>query len=421
MNNHFRSDNPKRSTHLILGLLAACLLLLIGFGGGAAAMWLLTPDLGGLGAEIQAAPAPTLAPSSVQSDPEFALLEQIWEILQAEYIQPEGLDAQEMLHGAAAGFVSALGDPHTSFVEPMRAAIIQEDMQGAFEGIGATVEMREGVLTVVQPLPNSPAARAGIEAGDQVLEADGRALENMDIVEAISLIRGPRGTVVRLLIRREGIEEPFLVSVTRERIEMQITEARMLEGNVAYLSLSEFNALSAQHVRADLRALLRQRPVGLVLDLRNNPGGYLNKAVEIASEFLSQGTLVVTEVRREQGDVALRVTASGSALDIPLVVLVNGASASASEIVAGALQDHDRAILVGEATFGKGSVQQTHTLSDGSSLRVTIAKWVLPGGRILEGAGLDPDLVVSTTPDEVAAGRDVQLERAVEYLLQNQP
>ena len=395
-------------------------LLLVGFGSGAAAMWMLGSELRTPNATAQLG-SNAVEVEDFELTEQLILLEQIWDILQAEYILPEQLDAQEMLHGAAAGFVSAVGDPHTAFVEPVRAAIMQEDMEGAFEGIGATVEMQEGILTVVRPLPNSPAEKAGIQAGDEILEADGQSLEGMDIMEAITLIRGPRGSTVRLLVRRDNIEEPFIVSVTRDRIELQITETRMLDGDIAYLSLSEFNAQSARQVRSDLRELLRDNPNGLILDLRNNPGGYLQMAVDIAGEFLPRGALIVTETQRGERDVDLRVSRAGVALDIPMVVLVNGGSASASEIVAGAIQDHERGILVGEATFGKGSVQQTHSLLDGSTLRVTIAKWILPGGRILNQDGLEPEIVVSMTPEDVAEGRDEQLERAVEYLLDLEP
>ncbi len=420
MNSQQQPSSFSRFMRVIAVLALAGSLLLVGFGSGAAAMWMLGSELRTPNATAQLG-SNAVEVEDFELTEQLILLEQIWDILQAEYILPEQLDAQEMLHGAAAGFVSAVGDPHTAFVEPVRAAIMQEDMEGAFEGIGATVEMREGILTVVRPLPNSPAEKAGIQAGDEILEADGQSLEGMDIMEAITLIRGPRGSTVRLLVRRDNIEEPFIVSVTRDRIELQITETRMLDGDIAYLSLSEFNAQSARQVRSDLRELLRDNPNGLILDLRNNPGGYLQMAVDIAGEFLPRGALIVTETQRGERDVDLRVSRAGVALDIPMVVLVNGGSASASEIVAGAIQDHERGILVGEATFGKGSVQQTHSLLDGSTLRVTIAKWILPGGRILNQDGLEPEIVVSMTPEDVAEGRDEQLERAVEYLLDLEP
>lgn len=420
MNSQQQPSSFSRFMRVIAVLALAGSLLLVGFGSGAAAMWMLGSELRTPNATAQLG-SNAVEVEDFELTEQLILLEQIWDILQAEYILPEQLDAQEMLHGAAAGFVSAVGDPHTAFVEPVRAAIMQEDMEGAFEGIGATVEMQEGILTVVRPLPNSPAEKAGIQAGDEILEADGQSLEGMDIMEAITLIRGPRGSTVRLLVRRDNIEEPFIVSVTRDRIELQITETRMLDGDIAYLSLSEFNAQSARQVRSDLRELLRDNPNGLILDLRNNPGGYLQMAVDIAGEFLPRGALIVTETQRGERDVDLRVSRAGVALDIPMVVLVNGGSASASEIVAGAIQDHERGILVGEATFGKGSVQQTHSLLDGSTLRVTIAKWILPGGRILNQDGLEPEIVVSMTPEDVAEGRDEQLERAVEYLLDLEP
>jgi carboxyl-terminal processing protease len=210
-----------------------------------------------------------------------------------------------------------------------------------------------------------------------------------------------------------------VVPVVRDQVELVIIEARMLEDDIAYLRLREFNAVSAKRVREELATLLAQNPKGLVLDLRNNPGGYLNMSVEIASEFLPRGTLVLTERLRDADDKEFRVTRRGQALEIPLVVLVNGGSASASEIVAGAIQANGRGTLIGQPTYGKGSVQNTHSLSDGSSLRVTVAEWLLPDGSHLDGEGLTPDIEIE--PSEPTAGQqadDVQLQRAAEYLLE---
>lgn len=406
---------------VIVTLVVVAVLVGIGFSAGMATMWLARPSGNSLVTESvpPTTTAATEQPAKADRTDRDDLLDEITRLLEDEYIDPNSLDPQQLTYGAAEGMVSSLGDPHTMFVEPIQAAIIEEDMQGAFEGIGATVDMVDGFLTIVQPLPNSPAVRAGIQAGDQVLAVDGETIEGLGIMDAITLIRGPKGTTVTLLIRREGIAEPFTVEVTRDRIEVAIVESRMLEGQVGYIALGEFNAVALDQIQDALRSLLRENPVGLILDLRNNPGGYLHVSVEIASEFLPQGTLVVTEQQRETAPKEYTVRRNGLATDIPLVVLVNGGSASASEIVAGAIQYHQRGTLIGVTTFGKGSVQSPHTLSDGSSLRITIAKWLLPGGRILDGDGLAPDIAVEITPDEAAAGQDPQLDRAVEYLLES--
>lgn len=402
---------------LVLTILIVAVLVFIGFAAGMATMWFAGPARASAVAEVPQPTAPaTLAPR-VNTD-RAGLLDEIEALLQEEYIDPESVDSQQMTYGAAAGMVASLGDSHTMFVEPVEAAIMEDDMQGSFEGIGATVDLVDGVLTIVQPLPNSPAVQAGIQAGDQVLAVDGASIEGMGLMDAITLIRGPKGTVVTLLIQREGIEKPFSVQVTRDEIKVSIVSSRMLDNKIAYIALSEFNAVALDQVQDALRTLLKDKPVGLILDLRNNPGGYLHMAISIASEFLPKGTLVVTEQQRDAAPTEYTVRTSGLATDIPLVVLVNGGSASASEIVAGALQHHGRGALIGTTTYGKGSVQTVHTLSDGSSLRITIAKWILPGGRILDGDGLVPDVAIDITPEQAAAAEDPQLDGAVEYLLE---
>ncbi|NLT74539.1 MAG: S41 family peptidase [Chloroflexi bacterium] len=409
------SASPRTSCAQVMVTLAVIAMLVgIGFAAGMATMW-LTSASANEAPTVSAATAETGGDGVEDTDP-FSILDEIRTILADEFVEPDQLDPREMSYGAAAGMVAAVGDAHTMFVEPVQAAIIEEDMQGSFEGIGATVDLIDGVVTIVQPLPNSPAERAGIQAGDEVLAVDGESIEGMELMDAITLIRGPEGTKVTLLIRRESLEEPFSVSVTRARIEVAIVESRMLDGGIGYISLTEFNAVALDQVRAALREILREDPTGLILDLRNNPGGYLHMAIDITSEFLPRNSLVVTERPRDQEEASHHVVRNGLATEIPLVILVNGGSASASEIVAGAIQYHGRGMLVGTNTYGKGSVQSTHTLTDGSSLRVTIAKWVLPGGRILDGDGLTPDIVVEITPEDAAAGRDPQLDRAVDYL-----
>ena len=413
----------KRSTRLRLSAARITVLILIavalfvgGVAGGAGTMWYFEREVRGVVAE--ALPRAHVAKDTPSPEDQMDLLVDVWDILEAEFIDPEATDDQRMLHGAAAGMTSSLGDPHTVFVEPLPASIMSQDMEGSFEGIGATVDMVEGRLTIVRPLPDSPAAIAGLEPGDVILAVDDESLEGKSILEAIDLIRGPRGTVVRLLVERKGTLEPFVVPVTREKVDLPVTETRVLEGGVAYLRLTEFNAVAAKRVREGLEELLADDPVGLVFDLRGNPGGYLHMAVEVASEYLPKDSVVLVEKQRDKDDRAYRATAGGKGTEIPLVVLVNNASASASEIVAGAIKDNDRGVLLGEATYGKGSVQNTHTLDDGSSLRVTVARWHLPSGRSLDGEGIAPDIVVARTAEDIAAGRDPQLEGARAYLLE---
>ncbi|MBN1402142.1 MAG: S41 family peptidase [Anaerolineae bacterium] len=399
---------------LVVRLVAAMVIVVVGFAAGVGTMWFA-------GAEVRAAVA-SIAPqraaqeTAVSREERAQILWDIWDILEREYIDPRAIEDDEMIHGAASGMVSSLGDPHTAFVEPVFAAIMDEDMQGSIEGIGATVDMVDGQLLIVKPLPNSPALEAGLQPGDVILEVDGVKIEGLAVLEAISLIRGPEGTIVRLLVEREGVSEPFLVPIERRKVEIVTVEVEVTEDNIVHVRLREFNAIAHKRLREALTEALKQDPEGLVLDLRSNPGGYLEMAVEVASEFLPKGTLILQEQERGEATQEYRVRRTGLALNVPLVVLVDAGSASASEIVAGALRDNERGMLIGQRTFGKGSVQNTHELADGSSLRVTIARWLLPSGAHLDGAGIEPDIVVEYTAEDSAAGRDPQLARAIEYL-----
>jgi carboxyl-terminal processing protease len=402
---------------LVRGVAIALLvvtILSIGFGAGMLSMWLLQrtpqPSAGG----------PSLTPTAT-SDAEtrqqgLDRLQEILRILDDEFYDPTKLDAAKLMQGAAGGLVSAVGDPYTLYVEPLQATIIGDDMRGSFEGIGATVNIVEQGLVIVKVQPDSPALRADLKEQDIILKADDVSLAGLDLLEAISHIRGPKGTVVRLLIQRKGVAEPFVVPVTRDRVENPNIEARMLGGNIAYLYLAEFNALAKERLHDELKQLLDQDPAGLVLDLRGNPGGLLDMAVEVAGEFLPRGALVTTQRWGDGTEKEYRVTGKGIATEIPIVVLINGGSASASEIVSGALRDQHRALLIGEPTYGKGAVQNVHALSDGSSLRVTVARFYLPGGETPDGNPIQPDIAVTLLPEDAQAGADPQLDRAVEYL-----
>ncbi|MHB1296624.1 MAG: S41 family peptidase [Anaerolineae bacterium] len=408
-----RASSAAHTTRTVLAVVIGAALLVLGFAAGAVTAWVVGPNLG----EIVARLPGNLTANQAEEGADMDIFWEAWSILESEYVNPEALESEEMVRAATAGMVSSLGDPHTTFVDPVQTTIMDEDMSGSFEGIGATVDQAEEGILIVRPIAGSPAERAGLLAGDIILAADGQSLKGMSVTDAITYIRGERGTVVILTIQREGIAEPFDVPVTRDRVEVPVVESRMLEDHIAYLRLTEFNAVSRAQVRAALDALLAEEPAGIVFDLRGNPGGYLQSSVDIASEFLPLRSLILIEEQRGHPLKEYRVARRGRATEIPLVVLVDGGSASAAEIVAGALQENERAILIGEKTYGKGSVQQTHTLEDGSSLHVTIAKWNLPSGANLDGNGLDPDIQVSFTTEDAEAGRDAQLERAVAYLL----
>jgi carboxyl-terminal processing protease len=356
-----------------------------------------------------------------ERDTTFDLFWEAWELIQRDFYGTVP-DEQGMTYGAIRGVIATLNDPNTALIDPQTAAISREDMTGSFEGIGATVRVNEeGYLAIVQPFQGQPAARSGLTSGDIILEVDGTPTQGMNIYEAINLIRGPAGTEVRLLVRRLGENEPFLVTVQRGKIEIPTVQAEILAGNVAYVRLNDFHARAASQTRSELRSLLTQDPVGVVLDLRSNPGGLLDTAVDVGSLFLTSDQVILLEVRKGQQQKTYRAKGRPLASDIPLVVLVNGGSASASEIVAGAVQDNQRGVLLGEPTFGKGSVQLPHQLSDGGELRVTIAQWLTPSGHALQnGDGLLPDIPVPMTSQDLQAGRDPQLDRALEYLTSEQ-
>jgi carboxyl-terminal processing protease len=373
--------------------------------------------LSGFGAGFSLAPAQPAPVAAAGEEPsEFAVFWEAWHLIESEFYG-DLPTMQEVTYGAIRGVLAALGDDGTSFIDPEYAAVMREDITGSFEGIGAVVNMLpNGRLIIVEPLPGRPAAQAGIQRGDLVIQVDDTPIQNMTLMEAVGLIRGPAGSTVRLTILRQGVREPFEVAIVRERIELEVVESRMLDDDIAYVKLTEFNAKATKELKEALRELMREEPKGLIFDLRSNPGGYLQTSVEVTSQFLDEG-LVITERGKGGIESEYSVEGGGLATEVPLVVLVNVGSASASEIVAGAIQDTGRGILVGERTFGKGSVQLPHTLSDGSELRVTIARWFTPKGREIQGIGIIPDIEVEMTMEDLEAGRDPQLERAVEYLL----
>jgi carboxyl-terminal processing protease len=338
--------------------------------------------------------------------------------LQVMEEQTDGeLSVLDLTRGAINGLTFQLGDDYTYLRDPEEAAFFNEALNGIFEGIGARVaEAENGGVRIMEPFSGQPAWNAGIRRGDVILAVDGQDISRMALQDAISLIRGPKGSEVLLLVQTEG-QDAREIAVVRDRIIVPAVEYRMLDDGVAYLRLGEFSAPATEQVRAALESLQAENPVGLVLDLRGNPGGFLRTAVEITSEFIDEGPVVI-ERFKDGSEEVFRAERGGSALEIPLVVLVDEGSASASEILAGAVQDTGRAILVGATTFGKGSVQIPDELSDGSVLSITTARWFTPNDRLIHGEGLQPDIEVSLSEEDIAADRDPQLDRAVQYLLE---
>ncbi len=363
------------------------------------------------------APVPTIAiPPSTGAT--FDLFWEAWDLIQSDFYGDLPTE-EDLTYGAIRGAVNTLDDPFTAFIEPQTAAINREDDGGSFEGIGAYVSMTDGRLVIVNTFKDQPAEQAGLRRGDIVLQVDDTPIENMSIYDAITLIRGPANTPVRLSILREG-EEPFEVEIIRARIDIPVVEAEMRDDGIAYVRLLDFSTDASAKLAESTRELLDQNPKGLIFDLRGNPGGWLHEAILTAGVFLPKDQLVLIERMKDGSDRKFQTTEQPVAPDIPMVALVDGGSASASEIVAGALQDHQRAVLIGEKTFGKGSVQLPHELSNGAELRVTIARWFTPNDRAIHGEGLEPDIQVELTAEDYDADLDPQLDRAVEYLLNGQ-
>ena len=349
---------------------------------------------------------------------DFGTFWQAWKAIDETYLSPEDINGQSRLHGAIRGLVGALGDPYSEFFKPDDSLKFFEDIQGSFGGIGAELGARENQIVVVAPLKNTPASRAGLQAGDKILGVNSSSTFGISIDQAVKWIRGPVGQEVALTISREGWDSPREIVIVRDIIVIPTLEVEVVEGNIAHIQLFSFNANANRLFFDEVFKLFAARNTqGLILDLRNNPGGFLEVAVDLAGWFVSRGSLVVTQDGKEGIKQEFRATGNEALKDVPLAIIVNGGSASASEILAGAIKvNRDSVKLVGEKTFGKGTVQELRNLRDGSSLKLTVAHWVLPNGQILEGEGLTPDVEVEMTEEDINAGRDPQLEKAVEIL-----
>ncbi len=352
----------------------------------------------------------------------FGLFWQVWDDLQQKYVEKSNLDPQKMLYSAIKGLVASAHDPYTFFLTPDENQTSKNDLAGKFEGIGAELGMTDNRIVIVAPLKNSPAEKVGVRSGDYIDAVDGQSTKGWSLNQAVTKIRGKQGTNVKLTLDRDN--KTFDVVITREQINVPSVELSY-EQNIAYLKLNEFGDntfdewdKAVEEIAGKWEAHQIQ---GMVLDLRDNPGGFLDGAVYLASDFLPQGKLIVKQESTTPSESKdYYVTRQGRLLNIPLIVLVNKGSASAAEILSGALQDYKRAKLIGEKTFGKGSVQEALDLNGGSGLHVTVAKWILPNGEWINGKGIQPDITVT---NQIKAGNtltrqdDKQLDAAIQQVL----
>jgi carboxyl-terminal processing protease len=346
------------------------------------------------------------------SNPAFASIEQVWNIILADYVDKDRIDVDQLSQAAIEAMVELLDDPYTSFLESDTFQLSFGDLEGIYEGIGAEVAIRNEQLTIIAPFANSPAAEAGVRAGDVILEIDGEPTEGLGLIEAVAKVRGPEGTQVRLLILHPGETETVEVVVIRGEIAVSSVFFEM-RGDIAYIRIDQFTEKTNKELTPVLEAIATRAATGIVLDLRSNPGGQLDAVVDVTSRFLEEG-LVVVSIRDNKGnEEIIRANRQPQTTDLPILVLVNSFSASGSEVLSGAFQDHGRAIIAGTTTFGKGSVNLIYELADGSGLYITAARWLTPDGNLIEGEGIFPDVALEL------AGEDA-IQWAIGYLHGNQ-
>ena len=348
---------------------------------------------------------------------DFSLLWEAWDKLQEKFADKGKLNIQEMIYGAISGMVKSLEDPYTTFLNPEDTKRFIEDVKGTFEGVGMEIGIKKGQLQVIAPLEGTPAKKAGLRAGDKIIKVDDTLTADITVDEAVNLIRGPKGTEVTLTIYREEWETTKEIKIVRGVIEVPSLKWEIIDENIAYLKLYQFSEKASFDFSKAAIEILASPCQKIILDLRNNPGGYLEIAQEISGWFLERGQIVVIEdfgtgeeqkVYKAQGNTSLA--------EYPTVILINQGSASGSEILAGALRDNRGIKLIGEQSFGKGSVQELERLKGGSSLKITVAKWLTPKGELITDVGLEPDIKVEITEEDYEEGRDPQLDKAIEVI-----
>ena len=410
-----------KKTWVLIGILGGLFLVVGAFSAGAIVGNLIIPkpDLGWLEKTTDTQPSSTDGDSTAEitMDELFSPFWETWDIVHDQYID-QPVDDQEMMRGAINGMLESLGDQHTAYMNPDQFMQANIPMDGEYEGIGAWVDTSTEFLTIISPMPGSPAEEAGLQPGDEVIKIDGEDMTGLDGSLVIRKVLGPAGSTVVLTIQREGAPAPFDVTIVRAKITMPSVESRMLDDDIGYVAIMTFAADTQSELQDNLEEILAEDPVGLIIDLRNNGGGYLQTAVEVGSEFIYDEIILFEDYGSDEELVDFLASKDGLATDIPLVLLVNEGSASASEIVAGAFQDHERGPLVGATTFGKGSVQNWIALDNNQgAVRITIARWLTPDKRQIHEVGLVPEYEVEFTEEDFLAELDPQLDKAIEVLL----
>ena len=356
------------------------------------------------------------APSSQNEKIDFSLFWKVWDIVKEKHVDRNKLDAQKMVYGAINGMLRATGDSYSNFFNPKESEIFSDDIAGSFEGIGAELGIKDEILTVIAPLEGSPAQKAGIRSGDKILKIDEKSSLELTIDEAVDLIRGKKGTQVKLNVLHDGDQETVDIVVTRETIKLDSVKIEFKNDDIAYLKIIKFSDDVDVQFNLAMNKIIAAKSKGIILDLRDNPGGLLDKSISIASRMMPKDNVVVLE-EDNKGEKNSLYTAGGDKLSsIPTVILINEGSASASEILAGALRDNRELTLIGEKTFGKGSVQQLIDLPGGSSVKITVAKWLTPKGDYIMEKGISPDVEVKMTNDDYENKRDPQLDKAMEII-----
>ncbi len=347
---------------------------------------------------------------------DFGLFWNVWNSLQERYVDKEKLNTQEMVYGAISGLVEAVGDPYTVFLPPKESEVFNQQIEGAFGGIGIEIGVREKILTVIAPIKDSPADKAGILAGDKIVKINSLSTEGMSMDEAVSKIRGAKGTTVTLTVFSNGDDKNKDFTITRDTIKIPSLEWKLMDGDIAYIELNVFNKNADSDFKKAAKEISSSKATRIILDVRNNPGGFLDSAVYIAGFFLDRGQVVTIQKDAHGNQLVYKADGNSQLKKYPLIILANKGSASASEILAGALKDNRGILIVGEKTFGKGSVQELVGFSGGSELKVTIAKWLTPKGVSIQEHGIDADVQIELKEEEAVAGKDSQLDKAVELI-----